>query len=130
MVLVGDKRVQLGRRWMRIHVIPRTSAHTPQLEDGGPDIATLKGARITFKSSVGGHVDTIADDWTAYALDEDARPWVGTTTFLTMDMPDARVVPSAKVEAQLADVASSRPWDGDEPPNVNLHGCCIVCTPG
>ena len=31
-------------------------------------------------------------------------------------MPVDQDVPSAKVEAQIADMASPRPWDGDEPP--------------
>ena len=33
-----------------------------------------------------------------------------------MDPPADRDVPSGKVEAQIADMASSRPWAGDAPP--------------
>ena len=48
--------------------------------------------------------------------------WTGTTTFLTVDSPartEADSQPEAlpeRVKAQIADMASSRPWGGDEPP--------------
>ena len=114
--LAGNRRVQVGRRWMRIRALPRTIAYIPQLEDGGPDVSTLNGMRLTFESFGRGHIDTITDDWITMIPDADPRPWIGTTTFLTADLPVDQDVPSDKVEAQIADMASSRPWDRGEPP--------------
>ena len=34
---------------MRIHIVPRAPAYIPQLEEGGPDLLTLLGMRITFE---------------------------------------------------------------------------------
>ena len=45
----GDRWVQMGRHWMRIHAMPRNAVYTPQLEEGGPDLSTLTDARITWR---------------------------------------------------------------------------------
>ena len=45
----GDRRVRLGRHWIRVHTVPRTTVYTPQLEEDGPDLPTLLDVRITFK---------------------------------------------------------------------------------
>ena len=116
MILVGDRWVQLGQRLMRIHTLPRTSAYTPQLEDWGPDVSTLNGMRTMFKSFARGHITTITDDWTIVVPYRDSHPSSGTTTFLAMGPLADQGVPSSRVESQIADTASSRPWDGDEPP--------------
>ena len=93
-----------------------------QLEDGVPELSTLLGTRITFKLYSTGEIDNITDDWNTAALLEETESWRGTTTFLTIDAPvwpEAESLPEAvpeRVKAQIADVASSRPWDGDEPP--------------
>ena len=84
-LLAGDRWVKLGKHWMRIHTIPRASGLIPQLEEGGPDLSTLLGMRITFKPYARGHVDTIADDWKSVAPDEERYSWTGTTTFLIVD---------------------------------------------
>ena len=47
----GDRWIHMCRHWMRIHVIPRDAAYTPQLEDGGPDLSSLTDTRITCKST-------------------------------------------------------------------------------
>ena len=65
--------------------MPRHSAYIPQLEEDGPDLLTLLGIRITFKSYDRGHVDTIADDWKSAAPDEERYPWTGATTFIYAD---------------------------------------------
>ena len=45
----GDRWVRLGRHWIRVHTVPRTTVYTPQLEEDGPDLPTLLDVRITFK---------------------------------------------------------------------------------
>ena len=121
-VPAGDRRVGLGKRWMRLRALPRNTMYTPPLEDGGPELSTLPGARMTFQSYSTGKIDNITDDWNTASLLEETDTWTGTTTFLTVDglvWPDAEGLPEAvpeKVRVQIADMASSRPWDGDEPP--------------
>ena len=107
---------------MPIHARPRNTVYIPPLEDGGPELYTLLGTCITFKSLFSGHVDTTIDDWNAAGPNEELEPWTGATTCLTVDRtaePEAGGQPEAlpeKVRTQIADMASSRPWAGDEPP--------------
>ena len=107
---------------MRLHTLPRQTMDIPPLEDGGPELSALLGARMTFKSYSTGEIDNVTDDWSTAALMEEADTWTGTTTFLTVDgpvWPDTEGPSETvldKVRAQIADMASSRPWDGDEPP--------------
>ena len=108
--------VQLGRHLLRIHVLPRITADTPQLEDGGPDVLTLNGMRGTFKSFENGHIHTTVDDWTVATPDDDPHLWTGTTMCLTAGSPVGQDVSSERVQAQIADMASPRPWDGDGRP--------------
>ena len=70
----GDRWVQMGRHWVRIHVIQRDAVYTPQLEEGGPDLSTLPDARITFKSYLRGRTVTITDDWRNTQRDDDGFP--------------------------------------------------------
>ena len=51
----GDGWVEMGKHLTRLHVVPRNTAYTPQLEDGGPELSTLVGPRITFKSYLNGN---------------------------------------------------------------------------
>ena len=83
----GDRWAQLGKHWMRIHTLPRSTAYSPQLEDGGPDVSALNGIRITCKSFARGHVDTINDDWRTAASDSNSYHWTDATTRLTEDPP-------------------------------------------
>ena len=107
---------------MRIHTVPRHSAYIPQLEEDGPDLLTLLGIRITFKSYGRGHVDTTTDDWKSAAPGEERYPWTGATTFLTVDPSPNQESDTSTEEVhdhsrrRLADMSSMRPWDGDEPP--------------
>ena len=102
--------------------MPRNAAYIPQLEDGGPELSTALGIRSAVKSYALCHLDSVTDDWNTAAPDEEPYPRTGTTTFSTIG-PSANqetdVRPEAlpeRVEAQIADMASSRPWDGDVPP--------------
>ncbi|MFM7988461.1 MAG: hypothetical protein ACKPKO_55030, partial [Candidatus Fonsibacter sp.] len=78
-----DHWIQIGKHWMRVHVVPRTRDYFPQLEEGGPDISILTGQRIMFKSFVGGEIETISDDYLSSPERETTEPWTGTSTFLT-----------------------------------------------
>ena len=59
----GDCWLQMGKHWLRIHVIPRDTAYTPQLEDSGPDLSTLTDTRISFTFFLDGHTSVVTDDW-------------------------------------------------------------------
>ncbi|MFM7982154.1 MAG: hypothetical protein ACKPKO_22830, partial [Candidatus Fonsibacter sp.] len=59
----ADHWVQVGKHWMRVHVVPRTRDYFPQLEEGGPDISLLTGQRMIFRSYVGGGTETVNDDY-------------------------------------------------------------------
>ena len=71
---------------------------------------------MTFKLFARGHITTTTDEWTTVVPTRDSHPRTGITTFLTMDPPADQDVPSSRVESQIADMASSRPWAGGEPP--------------
>ena len=119
MVPHGERLLQMGKHWMRIHVIPRDAAYTPQLEDNGPDLSTLTDTRITLKSFLDGHTLTITDDWQSASVDSDRSPWMGTTTVLVST--SARSADSIDVPVRVADnidegdMMFSRPWDGNLP---------------
>ena len=49
-VPAGDRWLQVGKHWMRIHALPRNTSYIPQLEDGGPELSILLGTRTTFMS--------------------------------------------------------------------------------
>ena len=124
-LLAEDRWVTLGRHWMRIHIIPRMSASIPQLEEGGPDLSTLQGMRITFKSYDRGHVDTITDDWKSAAPDLERYPWTGTTTCLSVDLSPSQETDTRASEEEevpeharrrLPAMSFMRPWGGDDPP--------------
>ena len=71
-------------------------------------------------------MDTIIDDCSATTPDVDPRSWTGPTTFLTAGSQVGQDVSSDRVEAQLADMASSRPWGGDQPP-VSIYVDAASC---
>ena len=78
----GDRWIQMGMHWMRIHVTPRDSLYTPLVGEEGPDLSTLSDTRITFKSFLHGRTQTISDDWRDATSEVDDSSWMGTTTFL------------------------------------------------
>jgi hypothetical protein len=78
----GDRWLQMGMHWMRIHVTPRDTLYTPSLVGDGPDLSILSDTRITFKSFLHGRTHTISDDWREATSVGDDSLWMGTTTFL------------------------------------------------
>ena len=59
----GDRWIQMGMHWMRIHITPRDSLYIPSASVDGPDLALLSDNRITFKSFLHGRTETISDNW-------------------------------------------------------------------
>ena len=98
---------------MRIHVIPRDAAYTPQLEDGGPDLLILTNTRITFKSYLDGRTLAITDVWRNVSHHDDSSPRIGKTTCLTITsagISDSSDVPVRVADkAEVGDMISSRP---------------------
>ena len=113
----GDSLFQMGKHWLRLHVVPRENAYSPHLEDGGPDLSTLVDTRVTFKSYLDGRTVASTDDWRNVPHDDDCSPWMGTATLLTSTSSgsgDSSDVPFCVADkAYVGDVTSSRPWDGD-----------------
>ena len=104
----------MGKHWTIIHVVSRNVAYTPQLEDGGPELSTLIDTRITYKTCLNGHTDTITDDWTQAPHDADGLQWMGSTHVLTstsVGRGDVYNHPIPAVAINMGVMVSSRPWD-------------------
>ena len=105
---------------MRTHFAPRDSLYTPLVGEDGPDLSTLSGTRITFKSFLHGRRHTISDDWREATSRGDDSLWMGTTTFVIRTSSGSTSPSDMPVhiveEIRGDDSTSTRPWDGDYPP--------------
>ncbi|MFM7986414.1 MAG: hypothetical protein ACKPKO_44590, partial [Candidatus Fonsibacter sp.] len=106
-----DHWVVIGKHWMRVHILPRTRDYFPQMEEGGPDITLRTGQRTSFKSFVGGGIETVSDDYLSSLEKETSESW--TTSTASGSYSSDSVMPKTSI-IDRDDFVSSRPWDGEK----------------
>ena len=78
---------------MRYHIQPRFNYRQPDAGEGGPDVSTLNGRRISRLQETGQDPEDVEDEWD---VDETVRmhsiPWTGMIFFPTTQ-PDDTVIP-------------------------------------
>ena len=79
----------------------------------------MTDTRIKYKSYLDGRTDIVTDDWTQAQGEADSSPWMCTSTFLTSTSVGSGGTAVEPVpigpKADMGDMVSSRPWDGNIP---------------
>ena len=101
--------VKFGQHWMRIHELSRSAMYIPQLEDEGPELATLANRRITFKLYGNGKTDHVTDDWRSSVPLDDSRNWIGTTLYFNSEPEKV----SGELESSGSSSSGTRPASMD-----------------
>ena len=92
---------------MRYHIQPRLKYWQPDAGEGGPDVDTLNGRRITRLQELGQDPQDVEDEWNTDDMTRiHSDPWTG-TTFFPLSQPDDNVV---------LDVSGSLPLQQQEGP--------------
>ena len=78
--------------WMRYHIQPRLKYCQPDAGEGGPDVSTLDGRRITRLQETGQDPEDVEDEWD---VDETVRmhsiPWTGMNFFPITHLDDIEI---------------------------------------
>ena len=90
---------------MRYHIQPRLNYCQPDAGEGGPDVSTLNGRRISRLQGLGQDPEDVEDEWD---VDETVRmhsiPWTGMAFFPTTQLDD-NVVPDVSGILPIPDQA-------------------------
>ena len=75
--------------WVRYHIQPGLNDCQPVAGEGGPNVSTLNGRRITRLQELGQDPEDVEDEWD---VDDTIRihetPWTGMTLFPTTQLDD------------------------------------------